>query len=257
MIPPAPRPRASLTTALPRLVTRRPVLVGLDFDGVLAPLVDDPTASRMLPDSRAAIQRLTAAPGVRVALLSGRRVAELRMVADPPPAVVLVGSHGAEQEGADVELSTEQTELLQRIHDAVDDIVLEHTGTRTECKPTTVVLHTRLAQAADAEAATEQVLAGPGSWPGVRTMRGKDVVELSVVDADKGSALLALAHSVQAEGIFFAGDDVTDEFALRRLDPARDVGVKVGAGRTAAPYRVADPKAFAKVLTRLADLFEG
>ena len=257
IVPAVPRRRAGLDDALRALAARRPLLIGLDFDGVLAPLVDDPAASRALPESQAAISRLAQLPRVQVALISGRRLTELRTVAAPPEGVVLIGSHGAEQEDAEVLLSPAQKDLLARIGDAIDDIVLEHPGTRTEFKPTTVVLHTRLADDPTRAAATELALAGPGSWPGVRTMHGKDVVELGVLEADKGSALVGLALSLDASGIFFAGDDVTDEFALRRLDPSRDVGVKVGRGRTAAAHRVADPKAFAGVLTRLADFLEG
>ena len=75
-----------------------PLLVASDFDGVLAPLGDDPLASRPTPASAAALARLaTLGPDrVRVALVSGRRIEDLARLASPPVGALLVGSHGAE-----------------------------------------------------------------------------------------------------------------------------------------------------------------
>ena len=75
-----------------------PLLVASDFDGVLAPLGDDPLASRPTPASAAARARLaTLGPDrVRVALVSGRRIEDLARLASPPVGALLVGSHGAE-----------------------------------------------------------------------------------------------------------------------------------------------------------------
>ena len=55
-----------LATTLADLATdvgRRPLLVALDFDGTLAPLVDDPDDSQMLPTAADALARLATTPG--------------------------------------------------------------------------------------------------------------------------------------------------------------------------------------------------
>ncbi|MGW9004037.1 trehalose-phosphatase [Brevibacterium casei] len=72
------------------------LLVALDFDGVLAPLQDDPSLSRVLPASAEAIARIASLPNTQLALVSGRDVATLRELADPPASAMIVGSHGAE-----------------------------------------------------------------------------------------------------------------------------------------------------------------
>ncbi len=56
-----------------------------------------------------------------------------------------------------------------------------------------------------------------------------------------------------ATAVLFAGDDVTDEDALAALEP-QDLGIRVGAGETAARQRVPDAAALAAALTRLAEL---
>jgi len=77
-------------------VAHHTVLIALDFDGTLAPLVDDPEDSRMMSASRDALEALTPLPGVVVALVSGRAIDSLLRVADPLKEWFLVGSHGIE-----------------------------------------------------------------------------------------------------------------------------------------------------------------
>ncbi len=60
----------------------RPVLVALDFDGMLAPLQDDPSASRILPAGVEALARLAATDGMRLALVSGRAMNDLHTLAE-------------------------------------------------------------------------------------------------------------------------------------------------------------------------------
>jgi trehalose 6-phosphate phosphatase len=88
---------------------------------------------------------------------------------------------------------------------------------------------------------------GPAAAPDIVVTPGKAVLDLAVTDMSKGVALDRMRGDA---AVFFAGDDVTDETAFARLRPG-DVGVKVGEGETAAPYRVADPAALADLLGEL------
>nr|WP_281372924.1 trehalose-phosphatase [Kineococcus aurantiacus] len=246
-----------------RAFAARPrVLVALDFDGVLSPLVDEPSAARPLPEAVAALERLVTTTDV--ALVSGRDLDDLRACADPPEGVVLVGGHGTQSslEGAagGQALTAGQQDLLQRLGAALDGIAAGRDGVHVERKPMSAVLHTRRASRPDAEAATEQALAGPARWEGVHPLRGKEVVELGAVELGKGAGLLRLRERLSGEGrpvaaVLFAGDDVTDENAFAALSPADgDVTVKVGQGPTAAALRVGSPVEVARLLHALADL---
>jgi trehalose 6-phosphate phosphatase len=82
---------------------------------------------------------------------------------------------------------------------------------------------------------------------------GKDVLELAVTDADKGSAVRRLAGELGAVATLYLGDDLTDEDAFRALG-AGDVTVKIGDGETAARHRVLDTHGALAVLGNLADL---
>ncbi len=236
-------------------------LVALDFDGVLAPLVDDPAASRATPDTVRALDRLGRVPGVRLALVSGRGLADLAARAEVPDETILVGSHGAErglwsgglvrdEHALEAEAAAVHAELSAALAEAVAG-----TTARVEAKPTTVVLHTRLATEEDTQRLTAHALT-LGDREGVDTMQGKDVVELSVSPATKGHALADLRSQVGAGYLLYAGDDVTDERAFAMLG-SEDVTIKVGPGATAARFRVADTARVSAFLARLADLVSG
>ena len=232
-------------------------LVALDFDGVLAPLVDDPAASRALPKSARALEDLAAA-GAPVALVSGRALADLWAVAAPPAGVHLVGGHGAEQGLATAaglvrepfDLPAGPARVLAELTGALEALV-GGTTARVERKPASVVLHTRTAGPDAARLTAAATALGRGA--GVDVLAGKDVVELAVLDVSKGEALRALRARLGVGQVLYAGDDVTDERAFALLEP-QDVTIKVGPGATAARHRLDGPAAVGALLTDLAAL---
>jgi trehalose 6-phosphate synthase/phosphatase len=250
-----------LVTALEGFAMRPNLLIALDFDGVLSPIVADPQAARPLPQSLRHLGSLVYQHGVRLALVSGRTLADLRVVASPPPGTMLVGSHGAEicdplagtQTQAPMDAGA--TELLGRVISELRRISADYPGTHVEVKPTAAVLHTRRAMRDVAQKATQEALDGPAAWPGVHLTHGKEVVELAVVEVTKGTALRQLRAATGADAVLYAGDDVTDERAFAVLDgDAGDVSIRVGSGETAADHRLGSPDEVAAMLGLLVDL---
>lgn len=237
----------------------RPLLVALDFDGTLAPLRDDPMAARVAPGGEEVLARLAAAEGVHLAIVSGRAMAQLPRLAALPRGTVLVGSHGAERArvaatGLDRDvapLSDEQADALAALGGRAAAIARGRDGVWVETKPAAVAVHTRLARDDVATVAQSEALA-LAAQAGVRPLLGKDVVELPVLDADKGSAVAALRAELGVATVVYAGDDVTDEHAFAALRPG-DVAVKVGPGDTAAAYRVGSPAELIAALSTLVD----
>ncbi|QNE13617.1 trehalose-phosphatase [Pseudarthrobacter sp. NBSH8] len=240
-----------LRQAARRIARTEHLLVALDFDGTISPLVDRADDARPLPRSAAAFAGLAALPRTTTALLSGRALASLRAVASPPVDTLLIGSHGAEAwlgpGSAELTLDEAQRLLLAEVRGVLEEIVEQAPGTLLEDKPAGVVLHTRLATddvAEDAVAAARSVLQ---DRKGVFLKNGKRVLETSVVNASKGEGLTFLRQITGATAVFFAGDDVTDEDALARLESG-DVGVKVGLDFTQAEFRVEAPAHVAELL---------
>jgi trehalose 6-phosphate phosphatase len=239
---------ADLLSALDRLAQRRPLLLASDYDGVLARLRDEPSAAVPEPGVAEALGRLAAVDGVTVALVSGRGVADLQTTSGFTGPFRWIGSHGAEYDGPlAAELAAHRDTLARRL----EPVVAGTAGARLEVKPASVAVHVR--QVADPAAGAAVLAHARELADSSLTLKpGKDVLELAVTDADKGSALRRLRRELGAAGALYLGDDVTDEDGFRALDPD-DVSVKVGSGDTAARYRVPDLAAALAVLRHLAD----
>lgn len=247
-----------LRAAVEALVAHDRVLVATDFDGVMAPLVLDPSTSRPLPGTVEDLRALAALPDTYAAVVSGRdleTLTELTGLADSD--VTRIGSHGAESSATDQaapELTDEQREHLARLTAELEELCSSlPDGVYLEPKPSAVVLHTRRMADEDARAAEEAALEVAKRHTHLSVLHGKQVVEMSVVEADKGSALEALRDAVGAQHVAYLGDDVTDEHAFECLG-ADDLTVKVGAGDTAARFRVDGPQDAAAVIGLLAEL---
>jgi trehalose 6-phosphate phosphatase len=243
----------TLDDAVRKLAATPRLLVALDFDGVLAPIVPVPSQARPLPAAVAAIAALAALPDTTVALLSGRGLADLAAVSGFGPPVRMIGSHGgefADPGGAGSMLDDAARDRLDRLTAELRELVAGAPGVSLESKPAGVAVHVRNAERTVATRVLDAVRAGPATRPGVESTPGKEVLDLAVLEVSKGIALDRLREQIGAGAVFFAGDDVTDETAFIRLRPD-DVGVKVGDGDTAAQHRVADPPGVAALLERL------
>ncbi|MHC2999064.1 trehalose phosphatase [Microbacterium sp. HJ5] len=245
--------------AVGRVAASDRLLVALDFDGTLSPLADEPMDARMLPAARAALDALVAAPRTAVALVSGRSLSDLRIIAehlDDSP-LLLAGSHGAEfwlpGEGVlthDDEPGDERLRDELRAHAEAATALLA--GVWIEPKRFGFGVHTRKSTPADAAEANRLVDAlVSAEAPLWRRRTGHNIVEYAFRHEGKDSAIAELRTRTDASAVLFAGDDVTDEDALESLGPD-DLGVHVGQRPTAATLRVPDIAALAELLEELA-----
>jgi trehalose 6-phosphate phosphatase len=250
--------------ATERLAAAPRLLVALDFDGTVAPLVDDPSTSRVTPEAAAAIARLRRLPGTWVAFVSGRPLESLARLTEAEGAAdaLLIGSHGVEVslrgELADVGLSDAERERMSRLQSELEPLVAAVPRARLEYKPVGYGVHTRLVTDTELVPPLQRAARrAADAIGGFTTREGKDILEFSVRDVDKGDGVRMLRELLAAEQggpvtVLYAGDDVTDEDAFAALEPG-DVGVKVGAGASRAGERVADVPGFAALLAELAE----
>lgn len=232
------------------LARSRPLLLGLDVDGVLAPIVDHPDDARLLDGVGDAVAAVAATDGINVAVISGRSVADLGRFGFGPD-VDVIGSHGMETRDATMPpLDRDERAVLERIDAIASRAALAAgDGAWVERKPASVVVHVRQADPQLGDPALADVALAARAV-GATAKHGSNVVELFARAADKGTAMVELRDRLGAATTVFVGDDVTDEDAFARLGTA-DVAIKVGTAPTIATRRLADPVAVLEWLRHL------
>lgn len=243
----------SINSRVIREIARTPsLLVCCDYDGTLAPIVEDPARALPLAEAVGGLRALSQLPSTTAAVVSGRALRDLAALSRLPSEIHLVGSHGSEFDwDFDRELTTQQVNLLAEIDAQARDLAGEISGVRLEHKPAGVAVHVRgVTDPLEGEALLERVEDALGSIDGVWVRHGKKVLELSVVHSDKADAVALLRHRLGASAVVFIGDDLTDESVFAELS-GPDLGVKVGPGETRAEFRVDDPHEVAVLLAEI------
>src|ERR1700730_6818645 len=150
-----------LRAAVRRIARTPHLLVACDYDGTLAPIVDDPTHAAPLPEALAAIRSLAALPQTTVAVISGRALRDLAALSRLPSEVHLVGSHGSEFDVGFVHALDQTARGLHRkLETALEEIVGGATGTGLEVKPASIAVHVRRAEPDIAERVLAAVRSG-------------------------------------------------------------------------------------------------
>jgi trehalose 6-phosphate phosphatase len=214
------------------------VVVGLDFDGVLSPIVPDPATAVIHPDGPRTLVAL--ARQVRgVAVITGRPARQAislgnleavgKQLAGDGRTLHLLGQYGNERwssaEGEVVspppppglESFTSELPGLLAAHDAADAFVEE--------KGLAVAVHTR--RLPDPVAAFERlvpVLSEAAAKYDLGLEPGRLVVEVRAPGMHKGQALRTIHDELGADGVIFAGDDLGDVEAFRAVEELRAEG---------------------------------
>ncbi|GAB1336319.1 trehalose-phosphatase [Streptomyces sp. E-15] len=231
---PTPRTQPGRDGLAALLARPRTALIGLDFDGTLAPIVADPEQARAHPGAVPALAVL--APEVAsVAVITGRP-AEVAVrhggFAGVPGLehLTVLGHYGAERWDA-----ATGTVTAPPAHPGVAAVraelpgLLERTGagegTWIEEKGRALAVHTR--RAADPQATFEALrapLADLAARHGLIVEPGRLVLELRPPGMDKGVALLDHARATGAGCVVYAGDDLGDLPAFAAVEELRRNG---------------------------------
>jgi trehalose 6-phosphate phosphatase len=245
-------------------------LLGLDFDGTLAPIVPDPDAARAHPDVPPALERLAPRLG-RVAVITGRPAqiaVDYASLADIDRLVVL-GHYGLERWEAGRVTAPPEDPGVAAARDRVPALLSE-LGVRdafVEDKGSAIAVHVR--RTADPLATFDlvaprlRVLAGE---LGLAVEPGRMVVELRPAGGDKGDAVRALVAEQPPSAVVFIGDDLGDLPAFAAVEALRAEGLPgllVCSGSTEvtevaerADLVVDGPAGVAALLQSLADELE-
>jgi len=233
----------SLDDDLSRVLDSGEFLLGLDFDGTLAPLVEHPDLA--VPDPRAVelVADLASRDTIELAVISGRARSDLRARLGEVEGVVLVGEHGNDMGG-----TTAPNKIVSQAEAFIRELADQAGGATVEVKPSSVTFHYRHLTDEQSEPFLDRIREWASSREEIRLLEGKKVVELTTATSNKGDAIKELAGD---RPIVYLGDDVTDETVFEILGPG-DVGIKVGEGSTSASHRVEDVDEVVRILEKIA-----
>jgi trehalose 6-phosphate phosphatase len=235
----------------------------LDYDGTLAPIVDDPAAARPLPGLRGLLIRLAGRFAV-VAVISGRPVSFLIEALEAPTGVRLFGIYGMEETAPDgsVRVAAPAEPWRPVVADVADRALSSAPpGIEVERKGLTVTLHWR--RHPDAGGWAQAFGTTEAARSGLVVQPGRMALELRPpVAVDKGTVVAGLARGLASAA--YVGDDAGDLPAFATLGKLAANGTAVArvavadpegpaALAAAADVVLADPAAVLRVLARLAD----
>lgn len=231
--PEVARQYADLVRAAPQLV------IGLDFDGTLAPIVEDPNQARIHPDAPELLVELASL--VRgIAVITGRPARQALALGD----LDLIGTRVAEagkefvvlgQYGNERWTSTERRVISPRPPAGLAAFLREVPSllrraqaaeAYVEQKGLAVAVHTRrLADPAGAFARMRPLLTDAADRHGLTVEPGRLVVEVRAPGMHKGLAVRDLVRRLDAEAFLFAGDDLGDVEAFAQVRELHESGM--------------------------------
>lgn len=223
------------------------VLLMLDYDGTLVPIVDKPDTARPDPQLLLLLENLAAKPGLIMAVISGRGTGDLEALLKTKQ-VIKVSCHGTRINWPDgryeFTMPANARDGIRKLAALARQAMSSCDGILIEDKGTNLALHYRLAEQIVVEKVLFEFIKSVRhiiKSNDLEIMRGKKVLEIRPRGVNKGTAVKRLLREFPEAYPIYIGDDITDEDAFCALgDSGLSVLVADIDRTTAAHYRLSD-----------------
>nr|UBY08085.1 TPP7 [Oryza australiensis]UBY08086.1 TPP7 [Oryza glaberrima]UBY08087.1 TPP7 [Oryza sp.] len=251
------------------------IVMFLDYDGTLSPIVDDPDAAFMSETMRMAVRSV--AKHFPTAIVSGRcrdKVFEFVKLAE----LYYAGSHGMDikgpasrhaaakspphNKGVLFQPASEFLPMIEQVHERLEQATRSIPGAKVENNKFCVSVHFRCVDEKSWGALAETVRRVVREFPRLRLSQGRMVFEVRpTIKWDKGKALEFLLDSLGFADCsdvlpVYIGDDRTDEDAfkvLRRRGQGVGILVSKHPKETSASFSLQEPAEVMEFLLRLVE----
>ncbi|KAK4773000.1 hypothetical protein SAY87_028019 [Trapa incisa] len=249
------------------------IVMFLDYDGTLSPIVDDPDRAFMSDKMRATVKKL--ARYFPTAIVSGRcrdKVYSFVKLAG----LYYAGSHGMDikgpakgskykkndQAGILFQPASDYLPMINEVYNELVEKTSSTPGAMVENNRFCVSVHFRRVDEKKWSELAQQVRSVLKEYPKLRLTQGRKVLEIRpTIKWDKGKALEFLLESLgfaNCSDVFpvYIGDDRTDEDAFKMLrDRGQGLGILVSKfpKDTSASYSLQEPSEVMNFLQRLVD----
>ncbi|KAL5206983.1 hypothetical protein ABZP36_031418 [Zizania latifolia] len=242
------------------------IVMFLDYDGTLSPIVADPDAAYMSDAMRAAVREV--AKRFPTAIVSGRCRDKVRNFVGLSE-LYYAGSHGMDIKGPSsnpesvlCQPASEFLPMIDEVYKALVEKTKSTPGAKVENNKFCLSVHFRCVDEKRWNALGEQVKAVIKEYPKLKLTQGRKVLEIRPsIKWDKGKALeflfesLGFANSSDVLPVYI-GDDRTDEDAfkvLRKRGQGLGILVSKFPKETNASYSLQDPAEVMEFLLRLVE----
>ena len=215
------------------------VVVGLDFDGVLSPIIEDPAQAHIHADAPQVLVDLSDLVRA-IAVVTGRPARQALALGGLDAVGDAIGEHGKElfifgQYGNERWSSTNRRVVSPRPPQGLSSFerelpaLLRRSGAaqaHVEEKGLAVAVHTRRLE--DANEAYQRLLPPMtelAQTHGLVVEPGRNVIEVRAAGQHKGHAVQTLVEEQAAGGFLYAGDDLGDVEAFEAVAALRERGL--------------------------------
>lgn len=242
------------------LIQQKEIVVFLDYDGTLTPIVDRPQDAHLSSVMKESILQLC--KNYLTIIISGRELSNLKEKVGVET-LFYAGNHGFEFESPknfnfSYEIGKEYIEDIQSIFKKIYSILKDVKGCIIENKKFTLSIHYRLVHETNYELISSTIDFLLPSYPKLSRHAGKKVIEIRPnIPWNKGIFSINLLKNMKKDNPnvipIYIGDDLTDEDAFQLFN-ANGITIKVGQGSsTHAHYFLESPnevRLFLDQLTR-------
>ncbi|XP_010531388.1 PREDICTED: probable trehalose-phosphate phosphatase H [Tarenaya hassleriana] len=240
------------------------IVMFLDYDGTLSPIVNDPDRAFMSKKMRRTVRNL--AKCFFTAIVSGRcreKVYNFVKLTE----LYYAGSHGMDIKGPEngsllCQPATEFLPMIDEVYKKLVEKTKTTPGSKVENNKFCVSVHFRCVDENMWSELAHQVRSVLKDYPKLRLTQGRKVFEIRpIIKWDKGKALEFLLESLgfaNCKDVFplYIGDDRTDEDAFKKLrERGQGLGILVSKfpKETSATYSLQDPNEVMDFLQRLVE----
>lgn len=241
----------------------REIVLFLDFDGTLTPIVSHPKDAYLSETMRNTLMRLS--NQCTLAVISGRGLNDIKSRVGIK-GLYYSGSHGYEIEGPSIKMEHEPAlafvETFDSLETELNKSLADVEGALVERKKFSIALHYRNVAKRDVERVEKAADDAVKKYPRLRKSYGKKLYELQPdLEWNKGKALEWLMKALHIDRrvskIFYIGDDITDEDAFSAIK-SYGIGILVGREKrtTGAQYKLKDTEQTLRFLEILSSSIE-
>jgi len=249
------------------LLENKFILLLLDYDGTLTPIVKAPSKAIIRKDTKGLLQTLSRSPSCKIGIISGRKLKDIKTIVGVD-GITYAGNHGLEIQGPKIKFESQVSPRLKLIiRNIVTDMEKRLSGIKgalIEDKGLTLSIHYRLVSKKDMPAfkkIVSEVINPYIVCDKIKVNSGKKVYEIKPpIKWDKGKIVLwLLARQQFISGVkdvlpIYIGDDITDEDAFKVLK-RKGLTVFVGRpGNSKADYYLKNTEEVTKFLRSILNL---